>query len=430
MSTTPQEVIDRGPMYGRQIMAVTICVFLNALDGFDVLSISFASPGIAAEWQIDRAALGIVLSMELIGMAIGSLLLGPAADKYGRRPLILACLVVMTLGMYTVAIADSVIELSIYRFVTGIGIGGMLAAINAMTAEYANEKYRHLCVIIMAGGYPLGAIVGGAIVSELMISYDWRVVFYVGAVMTVLFIPLVYFLLPESVAYLTQRNSMNALDEANQLLKRLGHAAASILPTQLPKSSIAELFTPRLRRTTILLTVAYFAHIMTFYFILKWVPKLVVDMGFHPSEAGGVLVWANVGGLLGCVALGLLSRKYSVRVLVMSVLVGATIMVAYFGRGQDNLTELAVVAGVAGFFTNGAIVGLYAIFAHVFPTNVRAGGTGFVIGLGRGGAALSPIVAGIMFSLSYGLGEVALLMALGSVVAIVALGFLKEPRQS
>ena len=162
MNSTPQEVIDRSPMYGRQIIAVTICVFLNALDGFDVLSISFASPGIAAEWQIDRAALGIVLSMELIGMAIGSLLLGPAADKYGRRPLILACLVVMTLGMYTVAIADSVIELSIYRFVTGIGIGGMLAAINAMTAEYANEKYRHLCVIIMAGGYPLGAIVGGA----------------------------------------------------------------------------------------------------------------------------------------------------------------------------------------------------------------------------------------------------------------------------
>ena len=404
-----------------QVVAVLLCVMLNALDGFDVLSISFASPGIAADWQIDRAALGVVLSMELIGMAAGSLILGPAADNYGRRPLILICLVIMSLGMYGAAVAGDIVELSIYRFTTGIGIGGMLAAINAMTAEYASARYRNLCVIIMAGGYPLGAVIGGAIVSDLLINFDWRVVFYVGTGMTLTFIPLVYFFLPESTAYLAKKNTPNALSEINKLLGRMGHEAATTLPSHTAKSSVTELFSPALRRQTILLTTAYFAHIMTFYFIIKWIPKLVVDMGFHPSEAGGILVWANVGGLLGCLTMGLLSPRFSVRALILAVLVGAVIMVTYFGTGQDSLKELAIVAGTAGFFTNGAVVGLYALFAYVFPTNVRAGGTGLVIGIGRGGATLGPILAGVMFSLGFGLGPVAMLMALGSMVAIVAI---------
>lgn len=408
-----------------QITAVVMCVMLNALDGFDVLAISFASPGISSEWGIDRGALGVVLSMELIGMAVGSLVIGPFADRYGRRPMILLCLVVMTVGMYLAAIASGIVELSIYRLTTGLGIGGMLAAINAMTAEFANAKYRHMAVIMMAGGYPLGAVLGGAVVSELLVSFDWRVVFYFGAIVTALFIPLVWFLLPESVSYLAQQKSDDALAKVNTLLKKMRHEAASTLPSGEVQTSVKALFSNELRRKTLLLTAAYFAHIMTFYFIIKWIPKLVVDMGFHPSEAGGVLVWANVGGLLGCMTMGLLSQKLALKRLVLGALVGAVGMVIYFGQGQDDLTGLAVFAGTAGFFTNGVIVGLYALFAHVFPTNVRAGGTGFVIGMGRGGAALGPVVAGLMFALSFGLDTVSLVMAMGSLLAIVMLIFLR-----
>ena len=422
---TPQEIIDRAPMGAVQITAVVMCVMLNALDGFDVLSISFASPGIASEWGIARGALGVVLSMELIGMAVGSLVIGPFADRYGRRPMILLCLVLMTIGMYLAAIAASIIELSIYRLGTGLGIGGMLAAINAMTAEYANAKYRHMAVIIMAGGYPLGAVLGGAVVSELLVSFDWRVVFYFGAAVTALFIPLVWFLLPESVSYLAQQRSDSALQKINTLLRRMGHEAALTLPDSGARPAVSELFKADLRRNTILLTAAYFAHIMTFYFIIKWIPKLVVDMGFAPSEAGGVLVWANVGGLLGCMTMGFLSQTLALKRLIVAALAGAVVMVIYFGQGQDDLTELAILAGTAGFFTNGVIVGLYALFAHVFPTHVRAGGTGFVIGMGRGGAALGPVIAGFMFALSFGLDQVAFVMALGSMIAVVMLLLLK-----
>ncbi|MCK5746781.1 MAG: MFS transporter, partial [Oricola sp.] len=125
-SKDPREILAQSPMGLFQMVAVGMCVLLNALDGFDVLSISFAAPGIAEEWGIDRGALGIVLSMELIGMAIGSMVLGGVADSIGRRPTILACLGVMGVGMALAATANGITVLSIYRFATGLGIGGVL----------------------------------------------------------------------------------------------------------------------------------------------------------------------------------------------------------------------------------------------------------------------------------------------------------------
>ena len=174
--------------------------------------------------------------------------------------------------------------------------------------------------------------------------------------------------------------------------------------------------TPGLARTTILLTLAYFCHIMTFYFILKWVPKIVVDMGYAPSAAGGVLVWANVGGLLGALLLSALSWRIAIRPLVIIAMVASTCLVTLFGQEQTTLPGLSLIAAAAGFCTNGAVVGLYALVAQSFPTAVRAGGTGIVIGVGRGGAALGPILAGLLFSLDVSLPWVAFAMALGSLI--------------
>jgi predicted MFS family arabinose efflux permease len=304
----------------------------------------------------------------------------------------------------------------------------MLAAINAMAAEFSNAKRRNLAVMLMAGGYPLGAVVGGAIASNLLQTYDWRVVFYFGAVVTAAFIIMVWWMLPESISYLLQKRPPTALQKINQVLSYLKHTNIDSLPpeTQSPESGTRQLFSTRFRRTTVVLTVAYFAHIMSFYFILKWIPKIVVDMGFAASQAGSVLVWANVGGVLGGAFLGLLSHRFSVRAMVLVVLVGGAIMVSVFGGGQEDLTQLATIAAIAGFFITSAIIGMYALFAQAFPTEIRAGGTGFVIGLGRGGAALGPIVAGLMFSIGYGLQPVALIMASGSLVAVAALFFLKS----
>jgi MFS family permease len=412
----PRAIFATSPMTARQIVAIAVCVLLNALDGFDVLSISFASPGISVEWGIDRAALGLVLSMELIGMALGSLALGQVADRIGRQMTTLLCLIVMALGMMaTTQIAD-LRMLAAARLFTGLGIGGMLATTNALVAEYANAKWRSACVAIMAAGYPLGAIIGGAMATHLLQNGGWRDVFWLGAGMTALCLPLIY-LLPEPVGTLLERRPANLLDRVNQSLRKLGHAAISVLPPpddKAPTPKISALFSADLRWTTLLLTAAYFLHIITFYFILKWVPKIVVDMGFSPSLAGGVLV------------LSALSVRLPLRRLLTLTMLASAIMIAVFGQVGPDLAQLKLAAAAGGFFTNASVVGLYALVAASFPTSVRAGGTGFVIGIGRGGAALSPIIGGLLFSAGLSLPGVAGVIALGSLGAALVLAALPK----
>jgi benzoate transport len=433
MANDPREVIAVSPMSRLQIAVVAITVCLNALDGFDVLSISFASPGIAQEWGIDRAALGIVLSMELIGMAIGSVFIGGVADKIGRRPTMLGCLVVMAVGMVGATTTTSIVSLSVWRIVTGLGIGGMLAAINAVAAEFSNARRRYLSVSLMSIGYPLGAVLGGIVATRLLRTNDWRSVFYFGAAVTTVLIPVVFLLVPESVHWLARRQPAGALEKINRALSRMGHATVAALPTltaETRRRSISDIFAPELMAGTVIVTLAYFFHITTFYFIAKWIPKIVADFGFPASSAGGVLVWTNVGGATGGAIFGLLTQRYNVKTLTIGILFASTVMVTLFGRSPANLQNLSIICAAAGFCTNAGIVGLYAIIAQVFPTHVRAFGTGFTIGVGRGGSVLAPIIAGFLFAAGYSLPTVALILATGSTLAAIVLFRLKlEPDQ-
>lgn len=425
----PRTLLDRADMSRFQWGIVATMVGLNALDGFDVLSISFASPGIAADWGIDRAALGIVLSMELVGMAIGSLLLGGVADRIGRRATILACLGVMTVGMLGAASSGGIWQLSLWRVLTGLGIGGMLAATNAAVAEAANARHRSLAVVLMAAGYPVGTIIGGSASALLLGWYDWRAVFVFGAICSMAFVPLVLWRAPESVAFLMHRRPPDALARINATLARMGHPPVDALPpaeARAAKVPVMALFAPGLLRTTLLLTLAYLTHIMTFYFILKWIPKIVVEMGFPAPQAAGVLVWASIGGATGSLILGLLTGRVRLLGLTIAAMLLSTALVIVFGRTQGDLATLSVVAAAAGFATNAGVVGLYALIAGSFPTGVRASATGFVIGVGRGGSALAPALAGLLFSIGYGLQFVAVLMSLGSLIAAVALFALRD----
>jgi benzoate transport len=424
----PRETIAQSRMSRLQIMVVALTVALNALDGFDVMSISFASPGIATEWGIDRAGLGIVLSMELFGMAFGSIFLGGLADRIGRRPTIIGCVTLMTVGMFMASNVATILQLSAWRVLTGLGIGGMLASINALVAEYSNTRRRHLCVSIMAIGYPIGAVVGGIVVARLLRSHDWRSVFQFGAWMTAALLPLVLFVVPESVHWLTRKQPQGALEQINRTLGRMGHAAIAALPAisaGVRQRSRRGIFGPGLIATTIVVTLAYSFHMLPFYFILKWVPKIVVDMGFAPASAAGVLVWTNVGGALGGLTLGLLTLRFGVKPLTILVLVLTTVMVTLFGRTAPDLNKLALICACAGFCINAAIVGLYAIFAQAFPTHVRASGTGFAIGFARGASVASPIIAGFLFRAGYSLPSVAVVMSVGSLVAAGILAMLR-----
>jgi benzoate transport len=436
--TDPREILEKSAMTTMQFVIVAITVLLNAMDGFDVLAISVSGPGILTEFGIDRAELGSVLSMELIGMAFGSIFLGGIADRIGRRNMTLGCLVVMSAGMYLATTVTTVDGLKAWRVFTGLGIGGLLSTTNAIVAEVSNKRHKGLCISLMVIGYPLGGIVCGEVGKALLDSgaTNWRSMFTTGAVVSGLMFPVVFFMMPESIHWLSRKQPVNALARINAALTKLGHAAVAALPDITDsdrKKSVLDIFYPKLAMTTILVTAAYFFHIITFYYVLKWTPTIVNLMGIGAASASGVLTWANVGGALGGAVFGLLTTRIGLKPLTIGILAMTTVGVALFGRSQPDVVQLSMWAAVAGFFGNAGVSGLYTIVAYVFPTHVRATGTGFVIGVGRGGAVIAPWLAGILLQggqdngdlLADTLASVGMIMGLGSMLAAIVLLFLK-----
>jgi MFS family permease len=264
-----------------------------------------------SEWGIGRDALGVVLSMELIGMGFGSIVLGGAADRFGRRPTVLGCLVVMAVGMGLATTASSPTTLGGWRLLTGLGIGGMLAAINAVTAEICSNKGRSLAMSLMVIGYPIGATVGGTIAARCCSRAGTGAWCSNSA-------PLPRWCSSRwcSSWCRKRRGSWSAA----RPMRWTGRTARS--PLRLPavtglppvepeaaRASLLDILRPGLLGTTLLLTVGYSLHCITFYYILKWSPKIVADFGYTQPQAASVLVWANIGGAIGGGLFGFLMHR-------------------------------------------------------------------------------------------------------------------------
>jgi predicted MFS family arabinose efflux permease len=213
----------------------------------------------------------------------------------------------------------------------------------------------------------------------------------------------------------------------------MGHPAIDARPllTAGPvKAPLVDVFKKQYLALTLLLVFAYFAHITSFYYILKWVAPIISQMGFSPSNIADVLFWVSVGGATGGALLGVLALRMNLIWLTSSVLVLGMIAISIFGMGQEDLTQLKLIAGICGFFTNAGIVGLYTLLALAYPTHLRATGTGVVIGAGRGGAALAPILAGYLFGNGFTLQTVSIVMGCGSLLGAFALLFVKYANTS
>jgi benzoate transport len=419
----PRRIIAEGRMTPMQWTAVIICVILNGLDGFDVLAITFAAPGIAAQWGMQKAALGVVISTGLIGMAAGSIVLAPLVDIIGRRITTLTALAVMAIGMALSATASGVVVLCVWRCFTGLGIGVLLASINAIAAEYANDRRRSFAVSIMAIGYPIGGVVGGSIAAMLLHSHPWQSVFVFGAIVTAAMIVPVLIFVPESIDFLAMRGGGDVLPRINKILRRMGHGAATIIEPTVRTVGLptAALFKNGMARRTVAVTLGYFLHVITFYYLIGWIPSLVTNAGFSPSDGSSASVWANLGGAIGGAIFGLVSARTGVKPLLIFVMVAGAAAMVWFGFAPRDLNTMKLAGFIADFFINAGIVGLYAVMAIAYPASLRATGTGFAIGIGRGGGILGPIIGGALLQAGLGPNIVGSFMGLGTLLAALVL---------
>jgi benzoate transport len=416
-------------MTGFQVCAVTICLVINFLDGFDVLAIAFAAPEIAREWSVDSAALGVIFSAGLAGMIVGALFLSPIADRFGRRPLILGCLCIIGAGMLASAAANGIVQLIAARAITGLGVGGMLSSLTTMVAEYSNDRHRRFAISVLQSGYPVGAIIAGIVSVYLLEYFGWRSVFVVGGVLSLLMIPLVLWRLPESVDFLLSRRPADALNRLNRILKRLDQATLDSLPDAEPLAatdgSPRELFSPTYRGRTFAIWLAFVVLMSAFYFVTNWTPKILTDAGLSREAAisGGVLI--ATGGVIGGLALGWLSGRFSINRIGAIYMAMAVVAMAVFGQLDFVLTSMLPVAFLIGYFLAGSIICLYAIVPELYPAQIRNTGTGWALGIGRLGAVIGPYVAGVLISAGWDRGAYYIALSLPILVSLWAVLWLR-----
>src|ERR1700722_5012751 len=202
-----QAFINERKVGGFQILVVVLCALTVFLDGYDTQSVAFVAPSIALDWHLERAALAPIFVASLVGLLIGALLFGPVADKLGRRSVLMLSTLIFGAGTLLTAGSGDVTGFLIFRFLTGLGLGGAMPNAIALTAEYCPERRRATLVMIMFTGFSLGAAVGGGLAAWLIPAFGWRSVWYLGGAMPLLLLPLQFFLLPESIRFLVVRNA-------------------------------------------------------------------------------------------------------------------------------------------------------------------------------------------------------------------------------
>jgi MFS family permease len=395
-----------GPITAFQVGVIALCVALNMLDGFDVLAMSFAASGVKADWHLLDGQLGALLSAGLVGMGLGSLTLGPCADRWGRRIIVLVSVAVAGLGMLGSALARDYADLLVLRVLTGIGIGGTIASVAVVVSEYAPQRLRGTALAIYAAGYSIGATIGGALAAYAIPRYGWRAAFVIGGALSLLMLPLAWRSLPESLAVLPTRRAVAGVDSARVQWRLL------------------------MRPSTLLVWLVFFCTMAGFYFILSWTPRLLNAAGLSAGQGmtGGVLL--NLGGIAGCGLFALAAARFDTHRLLLGALAGSALLIVVFGFVMSRLDFALGTALLLGTIANAAMAGLYAVGPPLYPSEVRTTGMGWAIGIGRFGAILAPFASGALLDRGWSAAQLYFFFSAPFVVAAVAIFLIGPARTS
>jgi AAHS family 4-hydroxybenzoate transporter-like MFS transporter len=413
-------LIDSVPVsaFQRWLMVLVGCVVV--VDGFDVQAMGFVAPSIIKAWSVNKAALGPVFGAGLFGMLLGSLALSVLADRIGRRPVLIGATLFFSLCMLATAWARSLEQLLLIRFVTGIGLGGIMANAMALVGEYSPARRRVSLMMWVSCGFTAGAVLGG-IMSALLIPWaGWQAVFIFGGVVPLVMTGLMCLYLPESLQFLVLRQR-----RLHQVRHWLGKIAPHVVmedgvvfsvPEQKSRGApVAELFREGRGGRTLLLWAINFANLLNLFFLANWLPTLATMAGRQQSVAVWLGTTLQMGGVVGTLLMGpLIDRFGFYRVLIPGFLVGA-LGIGLMGQALLPMTLLYAVVAVGGFCIVGGQPAVNALAATTYPTDLRATGIGWSLGIGRAGSIVGPVLAGYLIGQQWSTEELFLAAAVPAV---------------
>ncbi|AET94239.1 major facilitator superfamily (plasmid) [Burkholderia sp. YI23] len=431
-----QSFIDGERFSPYQWIILILCFLVVAADGFDTAAIGFIAPSLTSDWGIARAALGPVMSAALVGLGIGALAAGPAADRIGRKAVLV--LSVFFFGVWSLASAQatSVETLTVWRFLTGLGLGAAMPNAVTLMSEYAPARSRAVAVNTMFCGFSVGLSLGGLCAAWLIPHFGWQSVLVAGGVGPIVLTALLIFMLPESAQFMVVRK--RPAEKIARVLRRISNDArlaqgASIAFTTADtrsegedKSSLALIVSRPYRFGTSMLWLAYFMGLMIFYLLTNWLPTLFKDAGFSAERAALTTSLFPLGGILGNLCLGWVMDKANPRRVNACAYVLAAALVLTIGRGVADQFWLAVLIFLTGTAVTSAVTSMSSLAASFYPTQSRATGVAWMLGIGRMGAVAGAMTGGLLMSMGMQFAAVFTLLAIPAFVAAFALGALSR----
>lgn len=421
-------IIDIGTVIERQranrfgVLLIVAMGVMMMTEGYDLAAMSFAAPALSRAWHLQHGVLGPVFGAFVFGTMIGAFALGYVGDVIGRKRTIVIGSVVLAVFTLAASRATGLDHLLALRFLAGIGIGGVVPNAIAYMTEFAPKRWRATWVTLMYTGYTIGSSVGGLVAAWLVPKFGWQVVFVIGGIAPLVTSAVLWFAVPESIRFLTVKGRH---DEVARIAARIAPDFAIAPHARFVTGSAAHarhagslrlLFAGRLRTLTPVLWAVYVANSMALFFLSSWLPVLIERVGLAPQQAALVSTMFQVGGTLGGLAL---MRFVDTRgaIIITALPLAGTPLVALLGAGLPGPLLVAAVF-LTGFTVVGTQFGLNAVAALVYPTALRAKGTGAAVGVQKIGAIAGPVIGGMLMAAHL---PVAHLFILGAVpVAFVA----------
>ncbi len=355
------------------VMIVALCFVTNMVDGMDVNIMSYIRAALSKDWQVADDVMGYVMSAGTLGMGFGALLIAPFADKFGRKAVILTALALMSVGMVACGYVGDIYALMVARFVVGVGIGTVLATMAALAGESAPAGKQDMAVGFVQSGFPLAAVGTGFLVAAMEPVIGWQALLLWAGVITTLMLPLAWAVLPKHVP-----------------------APASEKPAG--ASNLAAVFSPEYRTRTIFIMIAVFMGLLVLYSMLSWITKLASSAGLSEQNSIYAGAFYNIGAFVGTISMGLLTVRFPPKKVVPALLCAAAVAMLIFGNVEMSVAGALGMAFVIGLTLQGGYNGMWPIAVGAYPAETRATGVGFVMGIGRGGAVVGPIIAGYLMA--------------------------------
>lgn len=433
-----QQTIDAAPLSVLQRKAIAMTMVIVFFDGVDALIMAITAPSIAKEWGITTASMTPAIIASLLGMILGGILLAPRADRYGRRPVLIAGVVIFAALTLVASAAQSLEQLAALRFFAGIGLGAVVSNGFAYGAEFAPQRMRATVVTMIGASAAAGAFICGLLASAIIPSMGWRFVFILGGALPLLLVPALLRWLPETVQFLTIKGRQQAaLSLLRSIDVRTVDSSSGVLSIESfskgEKPSIKLLFAARFAPITLLFCVIYFAAVLLMYFLLSWIPSVLTDAGFSTGQAVFASSVCNLGAMIGGITLGtrIDRSKSPYRILSFAFLVAAiAIVVTAFSLG--SLVVLMTSLLFVGAFSTGTQMGVNAVTTDIYPAWLRATGVGFLTSVGRFGSVVGPSIGGALLAAQLPAKTIFLLAVIPAIVAasgMAALGVVVTSRR-